>query len=478
MLPRGRGQRSQYPSFYKGRGGGIPIIQHGNKKLFRENITGIDQLEDNPELLQKVQEYLNSKKDSEGTSSSWANKVQGSTSYAEVITSSEEKEKYIPSPFKDIIIFLETHDLKWEKEPWKLMQRYMDTTSYAAPAYKKRIFYEEFLTSMGACEIRHFKTYKEAKVYNFSRIIIKQIITAEDWGFGTLRERECQIKNNNGGREVINFNYWDIKEAYYKTFFYQNPYHKHSWWIKICPKVYEQGLPTWIYDWWQTFGTSEKILPEEFKSLFFKWKHVSPALIEAENQNRFFHNMETLHFYAEFGIPWIWKWEPEIGFDHNNVPCLKRQFSTRFWPTMMEKDKSGDIQGLQTLQLIKERVSFYKEQKRVNKSLKKDITPFEEFLRKNISKMNEKELIAKYMASIGKDIDHMDEDENEEGDTDINSPELSPNNDEHKNFRDAQDPYEEEEGFSTEDNFENFIKMIEKTPDKANGSQQSGKMKE
>ncbi|KAG6399446.1 hypothetical protein SASPL_140927 [Salvia splendens] len=163
MLPRGRGHRSQFPSFYKGRGGRIPIIQHGNKKLFKENITGIDQLEDNPELFQKVQEYLNSKKDNEGTSSSWANKVQGSTSYAEAIASSEDREKYIPSPFKDIIVFLETHDLRWEKEPWKLMQRYMDTASYAAPSYKRRIFYEEFLTSMGACEIRHFKTFREAK---------------------------------------------------------------------------------------------------------------------------------------------------------------------------------------------------------------------------------------------------------------------------------------------------------------------------
>ncbi|KAG5571216.1 hypothetical protein H5410_060982 [Solanum commersonii] len=142
-------------------------------------------------------------------------------------------------------------------DPWKLMHRYLDSTQHATPAYKYRMHYEIILSSTGSGEFQHFyRMHYEIilsltgsgefqhfypvntkKVYNFSKIIIKKIISPEDWGINTLKEMDYIHPDQ---KLVVKYNYWDYKESFFKTFLYENANKKHSWFIKICSHVAKQ----------------------------------------------------------------------------------------------------------------------------------------------------------------------------------------------------------------------------------------------
>nr|GFC41813.1 hypothetical protein [Tanacetum cinerariifolium] len=64
-------------------------------------------------------------------------------------------------------------------DPWILMTRYLDNAPYAAHAYKGRTYYENILKFTGTIEVTHF-TAANSNVYNFSKVLIKQIISADE----------------------------------------------------------------------------------------------------------------------------------------------------------------------------------------------------------------------------------------------------------------------------------------------------------
>lgn len=70
--------------------------------------------------------------------------------------------------------------MQWQEDPWQIMTRYVDTTSYGAPSYRCRMHYEIILSSMGLVEFQHFYPSNTKKVYNFSKIIINKIFTFEE----------------------------------------------------------------------------------------------------------------------------------------------------------------------------------------------------------------------------------------------------------------------------------------------------------
>ncbi|KAG5599897.1 hypothetical protein H5410_031267, partial [Solanum commersonii] len=64
---------------------------------------------------------------------------------------------------------------------------------YPGESYKTRSYYEEILISLGSVEFQHFSCMghnPHKKSYNFSKIIIKQIISIEDWGISSMKERQ------------------------------------------------------------------------------------------------------------------------------------------------------------------------------------------------------------------------------------------------------------------------------------------------
>lgn len=401
MSTRGRG----HPP-YRGRGGrgGRIIAQMGNQRLIAENIANIasssssNTLKDNNDTLFK--EFLEYKaRQGQGNS-------QNNPSYAKVVNEDESDSDDLPfiqNNHKELILLLEDRDLKWKDEIWHLMSRYLDNASFTAGSYKQRIHFENILKATSSCEFSHFFPGTNKKAYSFSKVIIKQIISAEDWGISTLKEREYYLPDQ---KVSIKFNYWDYVEAFNKAFLYQNPMKKHTWFFKFCQNIYKKEIPNWLYQWWLSYGPSIKILPESYQGLYTEWVKISPKLIEADHNDKWIEGMPSLHFFIEFGIPWIWKWEPEMGHTQHHIPCLQRTFYTKFWKRMLRNNEHGVLEGQSTIDDIQDKIAQYKEQIKLHQQ-RESPSPFRHIARKlNLQKghMTKEEIIASYMEEVKKDL--------------------------------------------------------------------------
>ncbi|KAG5592752.1 hypothetical protein H5410_043266 [Solanum commersonii] len=139
--------------------------------------------------------------------------TSSSTTYSSVLIDDENIEVFDMNDKKEVILLLEESDLKWRNEPWQIMARYLDTVSYTATAYKYRMHYEMILSSTG-CEFQHFYPVNTKKVYNFSKLIIKRIITPEEWEFSIpwIMKWSVEVRNTLEGfpclQRVVYTKFW------------------------------------------------------------------------------------------------------------------------------------------------------------------------------------------------------------------------------------------------------------------------------
>ncbi|KAG5580637.1 hypothetical protein H5410_051264 [Solanum commersonii] len=146
-------------------------------------------------------------------------------------------------------------------------------------------------------------------IYNFSKMIIKQIISVEDWGISTMKERQISLN-----KVSMNFTYWDYIHAFDKVLIYNNERHKHTWFIKVCAKIFAEPIPNWFLNWWSYHDPTTKILPDPFLKLYNSWVNISSNLNELYHTDHicYIERIEQIYFFIEFSIPWIHKWTPEI----------------------------------------------------------------------------------------------------------------------------------------------------------------------
>lgn len=205
----------------------------------------------------------------------------------------------------------------------------------------------------------------------------------------------------------MKYNYWDYKDAFNKVLLYENNKRKHSWFIKICSEVYNHEFPIWFAKWWQTYGTSVKNLPEDWKKKFEKWVNISPKVLEYQEKNLCIEGISSMLFFMEFSIPWIWKWTPVFGYTEEMIPCIKRVHYSKFWDKMIkENPDTKKIFGIDTLILIDEKIKIYEE--RINNQIQRlSPSPFDHITRK-IKMMSEvitkEEMISLYMEEVKKDL--------------------------------------------------------------------------
>ena len=131
----------------------------------------------------------------------------------------------------------------------------------------------------------------------------------------------------------MNFIYWDYIQAFYKMFYYNNDKRKHSWFIKICSKIFDQSIPNWLVNWWSYHGPSVKILPDHYQTLYKEWVKTSPFLSDLYLADHIcnIEKIDQMYFFIEFSIPWIHKWNPEIGYTPDEkIPCLYRVYYHNF----------------------------------------------------------------------------------------------------------------------------------------------------
>ncbi|KAG5630981.1 hypothetical protein H5410_002698 [Solanum commersonii] len=173
---RGRSSLSSSRSSYESSSSSTPIIQKGGMSLYnlnsraQEKVSSSIHLEDIPEsdpLYAKLQEFL-TQKQGDSFASIAKEEVDNIKTY-------EKVEK------REMIFLLENSDIQRKEEPWKIFQRYLVNGLYfPGKSYKTRKYYETLLISTGV-KFQHFSGYNTSEnIYNFSRMIIKDIIHIKD----------------------------------------------------------------------------------------------------------------------------------------------------------------------------------------------------------------------------------------------------------------------------------------------------------
>ena len=351
---RGRSSPSSSRSSYGSSSSSTPIIQKGGMSLYnlnsraQEKASSSIHLEDIPEsdpLYAKLQEFLTQK---QGDSFASIAKEE-----VDDIKTYEKVEK------REMIFLLENSDIQRKEEPWKIFQRYLVNGLYfPGESYKTRKYYETLLISTSV-EFQHFSGYNTSEnVYNFSKMIIKHIIHIEDWGISSMTERQFSLN-----KVMVSFTYWDYIQAFNKVLCYNNERHKHTWFIKVCAKIFANPIPNWFLNWWSYHGPTIKILPEPFLKLYKEWVKVSPDLNKLYHQEHicYFQQIEQIYFFIEFSVPWIHKWVPEVDFTEEQIPCLYRTYYNNFWDKLMKKDpQTKSIYGQELLDLITKTIHDYK----------------------------------------------------------------------------------------------------------------------
>ncbi|KAG5606409.1 hypothetical protein H5410_027901 [Solanum commersonii] len=251
----------------------------------------------------------------EGTSScSGAQKVTSLSVHLEVIPelqayfSQKEKGDTFASIAKDNVHDIKSYEKRKDK-PWKIFQCYLINGLY----------FQGDNTS--------------ENVYNFSKMIIKQIILIEDWDISSMKERQISLN-----KVPTNYTYWDYINVFSRVLYYNNERHKHTWFVKVCSKIFDEPIPNWFLKWWSYHGPTIKILPDPFLKLYKEW----------------------IYFFIEFSIPWIHKWILEVGNTEEQIPCLYRIYYNNFWDKLMKKDlKTKVLYGQELLDLITQKIQEY-----------------------------------------------------------------------------------------------------------------------
>ncbi|KAG5616237.1 hypothetical protein H5410_016061 [Solanum commersonii] len=305
---------------------------------------------------------------------------------------------------REMIFLLENFDIQRREEHWKIFQRYLLNGLYfPGESFKTRKYYETLLISTGV-EFQHFSRYNTSEnVYNFSKMIVKQIIHIEDWGISSMTERQINLNN-----VKISFTYWDYIQAYKKVLCYNNEIHKHTWFIKVCAKIFSGPVPNWFLNWWSYHGPTIKILPKPFLKLYEEWVKISPDLniLYQQEHISYLQQIEHICFFIEFSIPWIHKWVPEVDFTEEQIPYLYRTHYNNFWDKLMKKDpQTKSIYGKELLDQI---ASTIKEYNRIpNKGIVTDNSTSVKHMDRRISNHDEveqNEMILHYLEEVKKTL--------------------------------------------------------------------------
>ncbi|KAG5574882.1 hypothetical protein H5410_055016 [Solanum commersonii] len=384
-----------------GRGGHI-LAQQGNRTLTSFNVSqttassssgtsgGVDI---NHPMYKEFMDFMKSKKE-----------TSSSTTYSSVLIDDENIEVFDMNSKKEVILLLEDSDLRWRNEPWQIMTRYLDTVAYTATSYKYRMHYEIILSSTG-CEFQHFYPANTKKVYNFSKLVVKRIISPEEWGMSTLKELDYIHPEQ---KVPVKYNYWDYIDGFNKVLLYENANRKHSWFIKLCAGIFDRNIPNWFCKWWTLYGPTIKILPESYKKLYLKWIDISPKLTRLQEDNIFFEGISVMYFFIEFSIPWIMRWSIEVNITSEGFPCLQRVFYTKFWSKLLQKNPEGKLHGQEILDLINVTISRYYDTNTTESQVKDNNTdPFKKIARQLQMKkgiISKSEAIALYMEEVKRDL--------------------------------------------------------------------------
>ena len=133
----------------------------------------------------------------------------------------------------------------------------------------------------------------------------------------------------------LSFSYWDYQQAWFNTFFIQNPKKTHYWLFFFNSKITVQSLPNWFQQWWDYFGPSPDILtPNAINCLNLFKAHYVPS----ESEKRF---PAFLCFCTNFFLPWVWMWNFQYHTQDTQL-IFQRSFKVKWWSKFDEQSKLSE----------------------------------------------------------------------------------------------------------------------------------------
>lgn len=352
---------------------------------------------------QKLKEILDEEKqkaNSQAVSSSSGNKI----SYAQAALASEDdKQTYVCKNEEELILYLQKSDKQWSNDPWYLLNRYLEENFFPFPEGKTREFYENILVTTGSCEITAFPQGSAKNVpRTFSKIYIRKILTPEEWGMSPFRTREFIISKY----ENISYNYYDYIDAFSRVLYYENSKKTHSWWIKFNPEILKVNrYPEWIKNWWNLVGPPIDMFKEPYKGLYTEWLQNTPLIHGSE----YVEGSASLFFFMQAGIPWIWKWAPNIGTNKQGLLCLNRKFYCKFWNKLTQQDPENPSRrfGWEIELIIQEVIKTDRLNAESIKAKESQVNIFDQISRKikfRNPNMSQDDLMEEYLKEVKKDF--------------------------------------------------------------------------
>ncbi|KAK2971278.1 hypothetical protein RJ640_001304 [Escallonia rubra] len=152
---------------------------------------------------------------------------------------------------------IQIEDEEQDLSPIEVANNYL-TNGWAYPqkaSGKSRDYYEEILRLTKSAVLTHnfekpprHSSRNIELPFQFSKIEILKFITKKQWGIDPTRIRELPPHFS-----PRHFNYFDYIDAWNHVLLYQNPSHKHSWFI-FFSRNFDGNFPNWIANWWLNYG--------------------------------------------------------------------------------------------------------------------------------------------------------------------------------------------------------------------------------
>ncbi|KAH9751331.1 hypothetical protein KPL71_014254 [Citrus sinensis] len=222
---------------------------------------------------------------------------------------------YHSDPFQSISKFFPQG---WFFKPWDLT--------------KPQSYYQSILEFTDSVKFKHFFLSKTHSEPAYSTATILKVLSPNQWGDLLHNFKTFPLDFETRLPHCRSFSYWDYQQAWYNTFFIQNPKKSHSWLFFFNSKITVQSLPNWFHHWWNYFGpTSEILTPNALQCLNLFKANYKPT----ESEKRF---PPFLCFCTNFFLPWVWMWSLRHHTQDSHF-ILQRTFRVKWWSKFDEQTK-------------------------------------------------------------------------------------------------------------------------------------------
>ena len=248
---------------------------------------------------------------------------------------SQKSSDWISKTFHQNVLTME--DRFYHSDPFQVVSKIFPKGWFFKPwdLSKPQPYYQSILEITESVKFKHFFPSETHTEPAYSTATILKVLSPKQWGDQLYKYQTFPANFQMRLKHCLFFSHWDYQQAWYNTFFLQNPKKSHSWLFFFNSKITVQSLPNWFQQWWNYFGPSPDILTPNAINCLNQFKaHYIPS----ESEKRFSH---FLCFCTNFFLPWVWMWNLQYHTQDAQL-VLQRTFKVKWWSKFDEKSKLSE----------------------------------------------------------------------------------------------------------------------------------------